>query len=211
MVIKNKYCVIDTETGGLFPNKNPICEIAFVILDSDFNEVERYSKIIKGYDNLVYEKRALDVHGIRMSEIDAGTDIKVALKEIESIWASHCSGRSKVMLVGHNIRFDYDMLEYAFNYCGMDIHAKTEKVILDTLWMARLAWGHDDSMVDFKLGTCCERANCVSSDAHRAMGDVLSTADLFKFLVNMSRQRPQKSDSSIAATVDGLRKHQFKF
>lgn len=209
MIIKNHYCIIDTETGGLDPQKNPICEIAFVILNKDLQEVDRYQQIVQNYNDLTYTSIAMGIHGIRRDEIDNGMPIKDCLKEVDAMWQKYTDGRNKVVLVGHNMSFDYGMLKYAFDYCGMDIHRKSDPILIDTMWMSRLAWGHDDSMINFKLDTCCERVGVHMSDAHRALGDVLSTAELFRALVNHMRRRP--SSGVAAESVNSLRKHQFKF
>ncbi len=199
MIIDNFYCVIDTETGGLFPEffpkgssepaQSPVCEIAFVILDMHFKEVDRYQRIIKPYgSNPIYNPKAMETHGITMKEINNGMPIDKSLAEMDAILSKYSKGRGgKVLLVGHNMKFDYGMMKYAYDYCKRDIHKYTDEDLICTARLARLLWGHDGSMENFKLPTCCERIGINISDSHRALGDVLSTAKLLEHQVKESR------------------------
>lgn len=186
MINNDFYAIIDTETGGLHPQNNPICEIAFVVLNNKLEEVDRYSAINKGYNNiqtgepLKYDQRALDVHGISMKEINAGISIEQSVKNMDEIFSKYSKKTSKVVLVGHNMDFDMKMLRYAYAVCKKDITKYTFENVQDTLKISHMAWGHDDSMENFKLPTCCERIGVSIADSHRALGDVLSTVKLFQ-------------------------------
>jgi DNA polymerase III alpha subunit (gram-positive type) len=56
----------------------------------------------------------------------------------------------------------------------------------------------DENNVDYKLGTCCQKAGVELVNAHRAMADVEATADLFRYLVNCLRSNTQ----SVSEVVD---------
>ena len=75
MIYDNYYIVMDCETGGLEYTKNPITEIAAVILDYKMNKIEEFSSYIKPYDNLQYEQKALDYTNITMEMINSGETV----------------------------------------------------------------------------------------------------------------------------------------
>lgn len=210
MINNDHYCIIDTETGGLHPANNPICEIAFVILNNKLEEVDNYSVINKNYNDLKYDPTALAVHGISMKEINAGISIDESLKGMDTILKKYCKGRSKVVLVGHNMDYDMKMLRYAYNYCNKEITKYTFENVQDTMKLSHMAWGYDDSMEDFKLPTCCARVGIDIASSHRAMGDVRSTVELFKYHVNNMRGEVQ-SVRSLEPVDEYSRNHQFKF
>lgn len=210
MINNDHYCVIDTETGGLHPHLNPICEIAFVILNNNMEEVDRYSAINKNYNNLTYNQQALNVHGISMKEINAGITIEDSLKNMDSIFSKYCKKTSKVVLVGHNMDFDMKMLRYAYEFCGRDIKKYTFEAVQDTLKLSHMAWGHNDSMENFKLPTCCERIGVEVADSHRALGDVLSTVKLFKYHI-MNLRNMQQAAPQLQLKDEYSRNHSFKF
>ena len=215
MICNDHYAVIDTETGGLSEKTNPICEVAFIILDKDLNEVARHERIIKNYNSLegkplVYAPQALAVHGISMAEINAGMAIKDALVEMDSIFKKYCKGASKVILVGHNMAYDNKMIKYAYDVCKMDMNKHTADQYLCTMKMSHMAWGHDDKMENFKLPTCCERIGVNIADSHRGLADVISTVELFKH--HMSNLRNVSTTTAVAKRVDEFeRSHGFRF
>ena len=67
------YVVFDYETGGLKPDKNPILEVAYFLVDrQSFIIKDKLEFLIKPYDDLVIEKKALEVNGLKMTELENG-------------------------------------------------------------------------------------------------------------------------------------------
>lgn len=210
MINNDFYAIIDTETGGLHPQHNPICEIAFVVLNNKLEEVDRYSAVNRNYNDLTYSQEALNTHKISMKEINAGITIQESLSNMDSIFKKYCKGRNKIVMIFHNAEYDMKMLKYAYDFCKKDIHKHTYQNVMDTLKISHMAWGHDDSMENFKLPTCCARIGVSVADSHRAMGDVLSTTKLFIHHVKNLRSIVQ-SVSSDTAKGEFSRNHSFKF
>ena len=50
---ENNFVVLDLETGGFSASKNPITEIAVIVLDINLNEILRYENYIKPYKVLM--------------------------------------------------------------------------------------------------------------------------------------------------------------
>jgi DNA polymerase III alpha subunit (gram-positive type) len=186
MKANNNYIVLDIETGGLSADKNPITEIGWVVLNPDLEEIDSYQTYVQGYDGLEHGKVAMDMTGIIMDMINSGITKAELIKVINATIKKYAvKGRQgKPVLAGHNI-IDFDMK--FIRYLIPDIDKKVRPQVLDTLWMSRDAWGRDDSMANFKLGTCCQRIGVDISNAHRALDDVRGNKELLVYHLSSMR------------------------
>lgn len=213
-MIKSNYIVYDTETGGLYPEKNPITQFACIVLDlKTLKEVDRWETFVKPYNDLTIEKDALEHTMVSMSDINNGISLKDFINTASTFLEQHRAKsktreKGRLVPVGHNIPFDNNMLEYAFNLRDKSIYDYIQPNFIDTLPLAKLVWGLE-GYEKINLGACCERAKINLTDAHGAMNDVEATADLLRFF--MKRLRAKKGD-----TVSEIKKretgtHFFEF
>ncbi len=153
-----KLIVIDTETTGLSKGSRPV-EIAWCTASKDDEYVEYCERF---NPEMLIDAQAIEVHGISNESVqDCRKYTEFTIPQTEYI-------------VGHNISFDVKIL----SECDPDI--KNIKSIC-TLALARMAWpelpSHKlDNLIlylepDFKFV------------AHSALGDVMATKLLLKFLV----------------------------
>lgn len=153
-----KLIVIDTETTGLAKGARPV-EIAWCTASKDDEYVE-YSERFN--PEMLIDAQAIEVHGISNESVkDCRKYTEFTMPQTEYI-------------VGHNISYDIRIL----SECDPDV--KNIKSIC-TLALARMAWpelpSHKlDNLIlylepDFKF------------IAHSALGDVMATKLLLKFLV----------------------------
>lgn len=212
-MIKANYIVYDTETGGLDKEKNPITQFACVVLDyKTLKEIDRWETFIKPYNDLIIEKEALEHTMVSMSDINNGISLKKFVKTASLFMDEH-RGKTKIkeagrlVPVGHNITFDNNMLDYAFNLEGKSLFDFVQPNFIDTMTLAKLTWGLLGNE-KIRLSDCCERAKIRLTDAHGAMNDVEATADLFRFY--MKRLRNNKSVGS-EDTDSGKREKGQKF
>lgn len=221
-MIDFNYLIIDFETGGLNPLKNPITEIGLIAVDANnFKEIARFESFVKGYNNLVYDPRALSSTGITMEQINSGIDVKkmvsVMFDFCRDITPKGDKGKNKPLIVGHNVGFDIGFAKEACLYSGkklQDIVALTEYGEIDrydTLRESRNKW--KDNGV-FKLGACMKRIGIDMVDAHRAMNDCVNTKKLAKYLIIDSQSgtndKETKQDFKGEKEVDEFRK-KFEF
>ncbi len=193
--------ILDSETGGLIPTKNPMCSIgisSFSCLDG--SDIGNYHSLIQPYANLVYEDKAMAYHGIKYGELLKGKSIKQVVADLceEFIKANLQRGRTtKPILAGHNIGFDIGMLQYAFTHCKVDISkflscytdgfGNQVPHSIDTRWLSTMKYGGDMSMDNYKLSYCCEKNGISLSDAHNAANDVASTKQMLILYMNQLR------------------------
>jgi len=213
--IKQRYIILDCETGGLNCLENPITEIAMIAVDRvKFEEVNRWETFVKPYADLVISPKALQMTGISMDQINSGKSVDkmvdVMIKFFESVTPPHDRGRNKPLIVGHNVGFDIRFISKAFelvdkqlyNYVSSSAEDKynpREGDIgrLDTMYLSREHWKDDGK---FSLFACCKRIGIDIIDSHRAMNDVLATWKLLEFL--MTRFSVDKKKSGIKVSEE---------
>lgn len=212
----NSYIIFDYETGGLAskssdpnmrklpdPKVVPIVEFAAIVLNgSDLSEILRYENIIRPYDDkLEYQEGATKIHGISKAKAlkegislkQFGQDFVTLCKEAGDVSTRY----AKPVMVAHNCGYDnpftedlcererIDPSKILHGYVGQD--GKYKLITIDTIIDAKKMWGGDPSMTSFNLKACCDKAGVDLVDAHRAMPDVESLADLFRYFVQHTR------------------------
>jgi DNA polymerase III alpha subunit (gram-positive type) len=189
MLYDNNYIVIDLETGGLSAQKNPITEVACVILNHQMEVIKEYQTLVKPYGNLVLERQALEVTGLTVEEINKGKDSKQVVSEMIDLFKPLKKGKfMKPIMIGHNIiKFDSKFLIEFFNFHNKDLFDVVDDHVEDTMWIARNKWGSDNESANFKLATCCARAEIELVQGHRALADTRSTAQLFSYFTKCLR------------------------
>lgn len=183
--------MFDLETGGLDPLKNPITQIAFLVLESNekgqLEELCRWSSYVKPYDALEVTKEALSYSRGSMKDIMKGISKKELIDTLKEFFTVLKSGKDKVILVGHNIdEFDLGFLEYLFG--GKDklltlISANT----IDTIALSKMFSDVNCTKESgLKLGQVLKRitSEIELTDAHDAMADVEANAEIFKYFYN---------------------------
>lgn len=212
----NSYILYDYETGGLankssdpskkkLPNPKvvPMIEFAAIVINgSDLSEVLRYENIIRPYDSdLEYQEGAVKIHGITKAKAmkegislkQFGEDFVTLCKEAGQISTQY----AKPVMVAHNCGFDNPYIEDLCDREKIDLsklvhgytdcYGKFRMIAIDTIIDAKKMWGGDINMTSFNLKACCDKAGIDLVDAHRAMPDVESLVDLFRYLIQHTR------------------------
>jgi DNA polymerase III subunit epsilon len=160
------YLIGDTETAGLGPYKKAV-EVAFMHIDPITLEVlEEWDSLID--PEIAIQKEAFEIHGISDEMVLHAPTMREYVKGELSGGINHV----EIILIGHNVGFDLPLLEPTGNIVGT----------LCTLQMAR------DLVKDsanHKLQTLKAHFGLPDSAAHRAAGDVRTTYELLKVLLNM--------------------------
>ncbi len=213
MKFNSRFVIFDTETTGLSSEKHGLLEVAMVVLDNDLNEIGEYQSLIKKYRDYEIAPQALAANGLTMDYVEKnGEDSKIVVKSITDILKNaKVPGRGgKPMMIGHNIdKFDIPFLDVFFDFHKKELGDLVNiDFTIDTMWWSRLRWQESEN---YKLGTCCRNAKIELIDAHRAMVDTRSTAELFKhFMRNLRNTSTQTDEVTPAAPVEKTREN-FKF
>lgn len=204
---KANYIIFDCETGGLKPTENPITQIALLTIEnSSLKELSRFETFVKPYDDLVIGKKALEITGLKLSDINSGMSKKeLMLFLIDYFKNNSINNRpeNRPVLVGHNVQFDIGFLSYVFNSQNKNLFDYVSQTQLDTMALTKMFIPDISSL---KLGVCCEEVGVDLSDAHNAMNDVIATTGLFKTYINKLRDSGSVSDNQ-----ENVKKSRNKF
>lgn len=189
--MKNRFrgflpVVVDVETAGVDPQKNPLLEMCIVLLrlnaKGNFIPAEYYFEHI-----LPFKDAELDAESLAFNRIDPFQPLRFAVDEktalerlfqpIRSALAEyHCQ---RAVLVGHNAWFDLLFIKEAVKRTGLQspFHKFT---CFDTATLSGLAFGQTvlakaakAAKIDFDI-----------NEAHSAIYDAQKTAELFCSIVN---------------------------
>ena len=161
-----KITVLDTETTGLSSVSDNIVELAYCVLDS--GELRKESSTLVRSDKPVGS--SVNVHGITDDDLD-----RDGMEPTEALAAlmTDCAGS---LLVGHNVPFDLGMIRSQAARLDIDFSGQN---YADTYELAR-------RFVDsrsYRLSDLSDMLQLRPNLAHRALGDVRTTASLLRHLI----------------------------
>ena len=179
--------IIDIETAGFNPKKNPLLEIAAVIVELNQDEeliiTESHSTHIVPFANSEMDEAALKFNGIdpyhpfrlAIEEKDALTKIFKPVKK--AVKRNECT---RAILVGHNPAFDIGFLNAAIQRTQHKRSPFHPFSSFDTATLGGLAYGQT------VLARAASAAGMEwdSEKAHSALYDAEQTAELFCKIVN---------------------------
>ncbi len=155
--------VLDLETTGLSPYTSKITEIAALKVKD--------GAVLDSFQTLVNPEIPVPRFITRLTGI---TNEMVADKpKIQDVLPQLKDFLEDYRIVGHNVRFDYNFLDYNFKkHFG-------ESLPNSTVCTAKLARRILPDLPNKKLGTVAEYYDVVNRQAHRAMADVEATTEIY--------------------------------
>lgn len=159
--------VFDLETTSLSTDSAEIIEIAALkIVDSKYTQT--FSTLIKPVS--IITQKTTDLTGITNAMV-------IDAPNIESVIPDFYKFANDSILVGHNIKgFDYPII----NRIAGNMGYKFDNELVDTLLLARKYFS--DELHNFSLTTLSKHFAIGHENAHRALSDVIATAEVLKIL-----------------------------
>ncbi|MCK5889376.1 MAG: ribonuclease T [Methylococcales bacterium] len=187
--------IVDIETAGFNAKKNPLLEIAAVIVELDeqglLDVKESHACNIIPFKDSELDEAALKFTGIdpfhpfrmAVAEKDALTTLFTPIKE-----AVKRNGCSRAILVGHNPAFDISFLNAAIERTKIKRSPFHPFSSFDTATLGGLAYGQT------VLAKIAREAGLEwdSEKAHSALYDAEQTAKLFCMIVNRWKELEEK-------------------
>lgn len=179
--------VVDIETAGFNAKKNPLLEIAAIIVEADS---EGYLQVTeKHHCNIIpFENSVLDEAALKFTGIDPHHPFRMSVAEKEALQILFNPIRAaikrnqckKAILVGHNPAFDLNFLNAAIERTQYKRNPFHPFSSFDTATLGGLAYGQT------VLARVAEAAGMEwdNSRAHSALYDAEQTALLFCGIVN---------------------------
>lgn len=180
-----KALFFDTETTGLNPWKNDICQIACLIEIDGEIKAEFESKVRPfNIDNC--DQKALDIHGYTVKDLEkfpAADKVHLKIKDFWGRFINKYDKMDKFTPIGYNVRFDMDFTQNFFkknndSYFSSFVNWKT----VDPMYkLYEMDYQGKISLPNYKLVTVCQHFG-IEIKAHDAMGDIKATRELLRIL-----------------------------
>ncbi len=179
------YAIVDIETTGLSPSNEKITEIAVFIHDGNAI-VDEFSSLINPEKKIPY--RIIQMTGINNQMVEGAPKFYEIAKRIVEMTENK-------IIVGHNVRFDYNFIRHEFLSLGYNYERKT----LDTVKLSRKLIPGRKS---YSLGRLCKDLEIENPSRHRAGGDALATTRLFELLLSIDGHPEELSLRGVQSDVN---------
>jgi DNA polymerase III subunit epsilon len=179
----DRLLFIDTETGGLDPDKHSLLSLAMVVWE-DMEIIDSLELLIND-GILSVTKEALSINKIDLEKHkQSALSSAQVMDEILSFIGKHFPRQKKITLAGHNVHFDINFLRSFFSANHNDFSEFFSHRIIDTssiLYYLYLA-GHLKHRA-ISSDEAFELFDIQVEGRHTAMGDAIATAKLFTKLL----------------------------
>ncbi len=175
------YVIVDIETTGLSKHRHRITEIAALRL--------RDGKVVGEFQSLVNPQCHIPSFITRLTGIDDAL-VKGA-PTIDEVLPKFLKFLGNGVLVAHNATFDYGFL-YENTYSCLGTGFRNAR-----LCTRKLANRILDDLPSKRLGCICEHLGVVNEQAHRAMGDVRATTEVFQYFLEVLGKAGLRSHEDI--------------
>jgi DNA polymerase III epsilon subunit-like protein len=192
-----RFFVIDTETGGLDPEKHALLSIGGVVVD-------RMGAPLGMLELLVNDAGELCEDALRHNKVDPELARSAGLQPADAVRALHAFLRAyfpgafsehprpedRVVLAGHNVAFDAAFLRRLYRLAGQDFEQVYSHRMLDTGSIRRfLALAGILPDIEPSLGRIAEELGIetVGLERHTALGDALLTARVLRRMIEIAQ------------------------
>jgi len=166
------YVVFDTETTGLNPAVDEVCQIAAVrVVNGKIVEGERFDMLVNPGRKIPAASTA--VHHITNDMVEDAVSVTEAMRRFHT-FAEGC------VLVAHNAPFDMAFLRRR----EAEIGKRFDQPILDTVLCSAILYGQS---AEHTLDALCDRLHIriPEADRHTAIGDAIGTGEAFRKMIPM--------------------------
>ena len=169
---KLSFVIFDTETTGLNPQVDEVCQIAAVrVVNGKTIAAERFNMLVNPGRRI--PPGSTEVHHITDAMVTDAPDVTTALRQFHR-FAQGC------VLVAHNAPFDMAFLRRREAELGL----RFDQPILDTVLCSAILYGQS---AEHTLDALCLRlgVSIPEADRHSAIGDAIGTAEAFRKMIPM--------------------------
>lgn len=166
------FVVFDTETTGLNPAVDEVCQIAAVrVTNGKLVASERFDMLVNPGRKI--PASSTEVHHITNDMVEGAPEVGEAMARFHT-FAEGC------VLVAHNAPFDMAFLRRR----EKEIGKRFDQPILDTVLCSAILYGQS---AEHTLDALCDRLKITipEEDRHTAIGDAIGTGDAFRKMIPM--------------------------
>lgn len=177
----NHYLFVDLETGGLYPDKHPVLQIAATITDLDFKIKAHFMSYIQPCPKLEITEEALAINQLKREDLQSAFDEKsvaLALHHFANL------GTSTARFAGYNCQFDLEFLACIWQRHNL-LPAPYYVPWFDVYAVAKAKLASDSGLSNFKLASVATYFGLNTAGAHDAVQDLIMTIEIAKLLKSM--------------------------
>jgi DNA polymerase-3 subunit epsilon len=166
------FVVFDTETTGLNPQVDEVCQIAAVrVVNGKLVDAERFDMLVNPGRRI--PAASTPVHQITDEMVADAPGVTEALARFHTF-------ADGAVLVAHNAPFDMAFLRRR----EREIGRRFDQPILDTVLCSAILFGQS---AEHTLDALCERLGIAipEADRHTAIGDAIGTGEAFRKMIPM--------------------------
>lgn len=180
----NRILFIDTETGGINPNKHSLLSAGIVVWDQEEgvlyeNEFYFYS------ENYVVTNTAQKINHFNLEEHNKkAIDVKLFFSEIDELKKQFFSEYSDISLGGHNTQFDVRFIRKLYEDNNRSFEKTFSHRIIDTYSILKFLCDSGKLDMDYiSSAKAFEKFGIVVDGRHTALGDAKATAKLYEKMI----------------------------
>ncbi len=160
--LRHRFIAFDTETTGLSPERDRICELGAVLFENG-TAVRRFETLVNPDVRMSYGATKVNHITDRML-YTAPSEREVYPRLMDFFTGAGEGGQEEILLCAHNARFDMAFLKSALERNGIE----GRLLFVDTLELSRQFLRRSP---DYRLGTVGDFFGIVNREAHRAAAD----------------------------------------
>ncbi len=180
---------IDTETGGLDPEKHSLLSVGFVVWDSILGECYSAEYRLKN-ENYYITKTAQKINKITDFDFVDAIIPPNLIKKFEEIKEIYFADYTAIPLAGHNTQFDVQFIKKMFK----DNHRSFDKIfhhrIVDTYSILKFL--QDAGVVSDKIDSSAQAFKffeIIVDGRHTALGDAKATMQLYEKMIQLLHKK----------------------
>lgn len=158
-----KFAVLDFETTGT-QSVGEIIQVGLAIIEEDRSISQVYGSFVK--PGAPIPPFITGLTGITDSDVQDAPELEEMMMELVPLL-------DDVVLVGHNVAFDFHFLQNALDRCG---YLPFQGRILDTMDFLKICY---PSLTTYQLGAVSAQFDIIHERPHQADSDALATAEVF--------------------------------
>lgn len=184
--MNNRLLFIDTETGGLDPQKHSLLTIGVVVWDEDQGELFSDEYAVS-WEQYVITKTALRINHFNEDEHRKKAILpKEVVSKFHELKMTYFQEYNAIPLAGHNTTFDIQFLKHLFVACGRSFEKLFSHRVVDTYSVVKYLV--DCQFIPHRVNSSAkafEYFNITVDGRHTAIGDARATMQLYSKAIQL--------------------------
>ena len=180
----NRILFIDTETGGINPNKHSLLSIGLVVWDQDNGIIYENEFYIKS-EKYIVTKTAQKINRFDLDDHNQNAvEPKCFFLEIERIKEYYFTEYSEIPLGGHNTQFDTRFVRKLYDNNKRSFEKTFSHRIIDTYSIMKFLCDSGKLEMDYiSSAKAFAKFGILVNGRHTALGDAKATAELYEKMI----------------------------